>query len=66
MAHSRRIGVETASTTFVDNDYGDHLASQFVDAFEQAGGEVYHEVAFELGRGPDADLLESALTPPSG
>ncbi|THE66783.1 ABC transporter substrate-binding protein [Salinadaptatus halalkaliphilus] len=54
-------GAETASTFFLNNDYGQGLADTFVEAFDAEGGEIYEEVAFESEQPSYSSELESAL-----
>ncbi|MFB6133209.1 MAG: ABC transporter substrate-binding protein [Halanaeroarchaeum sp.] len=44
---TEELGVNTASTMYVNNDYGQQLSSAFVTAFEKRGGTVQAEVSFE-------------------
>jgi len=54
-------GLETLSTFYVNDDYGQGLSDAAVDTFEQLGGEVYEEVAFEPEQPSYDSELESAL-----
>lgn len=54
-------GAETVSTFYLNNDYGQGLSDTFVANFEELGGEVYEEVAFESEQPSYSSELESAL-----
>ncbi|GAB7089801.1 ABC transporter substrate-binding protein [Halorubrum luteum] len=70
-------GLETASTFYLNNDYGEGLNDSFVANFEDVGGEVFEESAFEAEQpsydselevvlGDDPDLLYVVGYPDSG
>ncbi|GGL53977.1 amino acid ABC transporter substrate-binding protein [Halocalculus aciditolerans] len=52
----------TASTMFVNNDYGQQLSDAFVGAFEDKGGTVQQTVSFEKGQSSYTSRLQSALS----
>ena len=54
-------GLESASTFFLNNDYGQGLNDAFVENFEGLGGEVYVESAFEAEQPSYDSELESVL-----
>ena len=54
-------GLETMSTFFLNDDYGQGLSDAAVENFEALGGEVYEEVAFEPEQPSYDSELESAL-----
>jgi len=55
---TENLSASTASTMFVNNDYGQALSSSFVDAFE---GTVQSEVSFEKQQSSYTSQLEQAL-----
>ena len=50
-------GLQTASTFFLNNDYGQGLADSFVDNYTELGGEVFEQQAFE----PEQPSYDSEL-----
>ncbi|MFO7833298.1 MAG: ABC transporter substrate-binding protein [Halohasta sp.] len=54
-------GAETASTFYLNNDYGQGLNDAFVENFEEQGGEVFEEVAFEAEQPSYDSPLGTAL-----
>lgn len=54
-------GYETAASFHLNNDYGQQLSESFVSAFEELGGEVTEEVAFEAEQPSYSSVLETAL-----
>lgn len=59
---SERIEAMTASTLFVNNDYGQQLSNQFVETFEQDfDGQIFQEVAFNIGESSYSSVIEQAL-----
>lgn len=54
-------GYETASTLYLNQDYGQGLNDAFVEEFESLGGEVLEEVAFEPEQPSYSSELESTL-----
>lgn len=55
------LGVDTAATMYVNNDYGQQLSGAFVDAFEEAGGTVQNEVSFEKEQSSYTSRLQQAV-----
>jgi len=61
---AERLGAQSASTLYVNNDYGQQLSEQFSQSFqEDQGGEILRQVSFEIGQGSYTAQLESALRP---
>lgn len=56
-----RLEVDTASTLFLNNAYGQGLSGSFEEAFENAGGTVTASVSFEGGQSSYTSRLNSAL-----
>jgi ABC-type branched-subunit amino acid transport system substrate-binding protein len=57
------LGAETASTLYVNNDYGQQLSEQFAKTFqEDHSGKVYNQVSFNKGQGSYTAVIESALS----
>ncbi|THE66590.1 ABC transporter substrate-binding protein [Salinadaptatus halalkaliphilus] len=54
-------GVDTISTLYLNDDYGQGLADTFVESFEDLGGEIYDELAFESEQPSYDSELETAL-----
>lgn len=54
-------GFETASTLFVNNDYGQGLSDSFVENYEDLGGEVLETEAFEQEQPSYDSVLDSVL-----
>ena len=52
---------ETAATFFLNNDYGQQLSDTFVESFEELGGTVTQEVAFEPQQPSYTTPLQNAL-----
>lgn len=52
---------ETAATFFLNNDYGQQLSDTFVESFEEFGGTVTEEVAFEPEQPSYTTPLQNAL-----
>ncbi len=70
-------GLTTASTFYLNNDYGEGVNDGFVENFEEIGGEIYEEVAFEaeqpsydselqVALGDDPDVMVIVGYPDSG
>lgn len=57
---AREQGLEKVATLYVNNDYGDGLASSFKTAFEKAGGSVPASLAFEPGNASYRGELQRA------
>jgi len=54
-------GLETASTFYLNNDYGQGLNDAFVGEFEELGGEVFEQEAFEAEQPSYDSALQSVL-----
>ncbi len=54
-------GIETASTLYLNNDYGEGVNDAFEEAFEAEGGEMYEQVAFEAEQTSYSSELNDAL-----
>ena len=54
-------GLETASTFYLNNDYGQGLNDAFVENYEGDGGEVFEQSAFEAEQPSYDSELESVL-----
>lgn len=75
---AERLDAQTASTIFVNNDYGQLLSESFASSFTgDYGGEVFEQVSYEQGGssytselqtalGPDPDLLMLVAYPEGG
>ena len=55
------LGHQTASTMYVNNDYGQQLSSAFVGAFEDNGGTVQNEVSFEKEQSSYTSRIQQAV-----
>lgn len=55
------LGFSSAATFYLNNDYGQQLSDSFVTAFEDLGGSVSSEVAFEAEQPSYTSLLQEAL-----
>ena len=55
------IGAETASTMFLNDDYGQALEESFVAGFEDAGGSVGNRVSFEPEQASYSSQIGDAL-----
>ena len=55
------LGHSTASTMYVNNDYGQQLSSAFAGAFENSGGTVQKQVSFEKEQSSYTSRLQQAL-----
>lgn len=58
---SEDFGFESAATFFLNNDYGQQLSDAFVGSFEELGGTVTNEVAFEPQQPSYTSPLQNAL-----
>jgi ABC-type branched-subunit amino acid transport system substrate-binding protein len=59
---AERIGAQSASTLFVNNDYGQQLSNQFSQAFRQDhDGQVINQVAFNIGESSYTSVINQAL-----
>ncbi|WP_049907692.1 ABC transporter substrate-binding protein [Haloferax elongans] len=62
---AERLEVSTVSTLFVNNDYGQQLSERFSNVFsDQFDGEVYNQVAFNIGESSYSSVIETALSGP--
>ncbi|WP_416841089.1 ABC transporter substrate-binding protein [Haloferax sp. DFSO52] len=62
---SDRLETDTVSTLYVNNDYGQQLSERFSNVFaDEFGGEVYHQVAFNIGESSYSSVIETALSGP--
>ena len=62
---SERLGVDTVSTLYVNNDYGQQLSERFSNVFEDTfDGEVYRQVAFNIGESSYSSVISNALSAP--
>ncbi|WP_435154452.1 ABC transporter substrate-binding protein [Haladaptatus sp. DFWS20] len=60
---AERLGAQSASTLFVNNDYGQQLSEQFAQDFQQNhNGEVLNQVAFNIGESSYTSVLNQALS----
>ncbi|GAA0230561.1 hypothetical protein GCM10009000_052340 [Halobacterium noricense] len=59
---AERLGAQSASTLFVNNDYGQQLSEQFSQAFQQDhDGQVNNQVAFNIGESSYTSVINQAL-----
>ena len=54
-------GLESASTLYVNNDYGQGLSDAFADSFGELGGEIFATEAFEPEQASYDSVLDSVL-----
>ncbi|WP_458205138.1 ABC transporter substrate-binding protein [Haladaptatus sp. NG-SE-30] len=60
---AERIGAQSVSTLFVNNDYGQQLSEQFSQDFrENHDGEVLNQVAFNIGESSYTSVINQALS----
>lgn len=60
---SEQLGAETATTLYVNNDYGQQLSEQFSTVFEEAfGGDVLTQVAYNQNEDSYTSVVQEALT----
>lgn len=59
---AEREGASTAATMHLDNSYGQLLAQSFASAFEERGGSVQAQVAFEKEQSSYSSQLSQALS----
>ncbi len=60
---AERIGAQSASTLFVNNDYGQQLSDQFTQDFRQNhNGEVINQIAFNIGESSYSSVINQALS----
>ncbi|WP_368275036.1 ABC transporter substrate-binding protein [Haladaptatus litoreus] len=59
---AERLGAQSASTLFVNNDYGQQLSEQFSQSFQQDhNGQVNNQVAFNIGESSYTSVINQAL-----
>ena len=58
---AERLGVDNVSVLHVNNDYGQQLADRFAETFD---GEVYRQLAFNIGGSSYSSVIETALSSP--
>ncbi len=58
---AEQLGAETASTMYVNNDYGQQLSEAFVGAFEEEGGTVQTQVSFEKQQSSYTSRIQQAV-----
>jgi ABC-type branched-subunit amino acid transport system substrate-binding protein len=56
------LGTSSASTLYVNNDYGQLLSQAFADSYESGGGSVQQQVAFEKEQSSYTSKLRQALS----
>ncbi len=62
---SERLELGSVSTLYVNNDYGQQLSNRFSNVFQDSfDGDVYHQVAFNIGESSYSSVIETALSPP--
>ena len=62
---SERLGVDTVSTLYVNNDYGQQLSERFSNVFQDTfDGDVYRQVAFNIGESSYSSVISNALSAP--
>ncbi|KAB1198837.1 MULTISPECIES: ABC transporter substrate-binding protein [Haloferax] len=62
---SDRLRVDTVSTLYVNNDYGQQLSERFSNVFaDEFDGEVYNQTAFNIGESSYSSVIETALSGP--
>ncbi len=62
---SERLDVDSVATLYVNNDYGQQLSERFTNVFTDTfDGEVYRQVAFNIGESSYSSVIDSALSPP--
>ena len=59
---NENLGVSSAATLYVNNDYGQLLSQAFTDAFESADGTVQTQTSFEKAQSSYTSKLQSALS----
>lgn len=60
---SEQLGAETATTLYVNNDYGQQLSEQFSTVFEEEfGGDVLTQVAYNQNEDSYTSVVQEALT----
>jgi ABC-type branched-subunit amino acid transport system substrate-binding protein len=62
---AERLESSTASTLYVNNDYGQQLSNRFANVFaDNFDGEVFQQVAFNIGESSYSSVIETALSAP--
>jgi ABC-type branched-subunit amino acid transport system substrate-binding protein len=62
---AERLEGSTASTLYVNNDYGQQLSNRFANVFADSfDGEVFQQVAFNIGESSYSSVIETALSAP--
>ena len=62
---ANRLEASTASTLYVNNDYGQQLSQQFADTFEnEHDGSMWNQVAYHQGESSYTSTIETALQEP--
>ncbi|ELZ66791.1 branched-chain/neutral amino acids amide ABC transporter periplasmic substrate-binding protein 1 [Haloferax prahovense DSM 18310] len=62
---AERLEVSSVSTLYVNNDYGQQLSERFSNVFSDSfDGEVYNQVAFNIGESSYSSVIETALSGP--
>ncbi|POG56419.1 ABC transporter substrate-binding protein [Haloferax marisrubri] len=62
---AERLEVSSVSTLYVNNDYGQQLSERFSNVFSDSfEGEVYNQVAFNIGESSYSSVIETALSGP--
>lgn len=60
---SERLGSDTVSTVYVDNNYGAQLSNRFSSVFEDSfDGEVLTQVPYNLDEPSYSSVIETALS----
>jgi ABC-type branched-subunit amino acid transport system substrate-binding protein len=62
---SERLEASTVATLYVNNDYGQQLSNRFAEVFrDEFDGEVYNQVAFNIGESSYSSVINTALAGP--
>ncbi|ELZ86423.1 branched-chain/neutral amino acids amide ABC transporter periplasmic substrate-binding protein 1 [Haloferax volcanii JCM 10717] len=62
---AERLEASSVSTLYVNNDYGQQLSERFANVFSDSfDGEVYNQVAFNIGESSYSSVIETALSGP--
>jgi ABC-type branched-subunit amino acid transport system substrate-binding protein len=60
---AERIGVSSAATLYVNNDYGQQLSNRFTSVFQDTfDGTVTNQVAFNIGESSYSSVIDRALS----
>ena len=63
---AERLDASTASTLYVNNDYGQQLSEQYSTSFrEDHDGEIWQQVAFNMGESSYTSVINQSLQQPS-